>query len=196
MLKRLFDLIASLLFLVLLSPVFLILMIAVLLSSPGGAFYMQERIGKNSVPFKLFKFRTMKVNAEKRGQLTVGERDNRITNVGYFLRKYKLDELPQLFNVLLNQMSIVGPRPEVQRYVSLYNEEQMKVLEVKPGLTDLASLEYIDENRILGQAEDPEKTYIEEIMPKKLSLNLEYIEKQSFLFDLKIIFSTIGKILS
>jgi len=157
---------------------------------------MQERIGKNSVPFKLFKFRTMKVNAEKRGQLTVGERDNRITNVGYFLRKYKLDELPQLFNVLLNQMSIVGPRPEVQRYVSLYNEEQMKVLEVKPGLTDLASLEYIDENRILGQAEDPEKTYIEEIMPKKLSLNLEYIEKQSFLFDLKIIFSTIGKILS
>lgn len=196
MLKRLFDLSASLIAILLLSPLLILIALFVILGSSGGAFFHQERIGKNAKPFTLFKFRTMRSNSEASGQITVGERDHRITKTGYFLRKYKLDELPQLFNIVLNQMSIVGPRPEVKKYVSLYNERQLKVLSVKPGLTDLASLEYIDENKILGEAEDPDQTYVEEIMPKKLELNLEYIEKQSLLFDLKIIFKTIQRIFS
>jgi lipopolysaccharide/colanic/teichoic acid biosynthesis glycosyltransferase len=136
----------------------------------------------------------MRVDADKLGLITVGGRDPRVTSVGYYLRKYKLDELPQLLNIILNDMSVVGPRPEVEKYVKLYNETQRKVLSVKPGLTDLASLEYINENEILGKADNPEKTYVKEIMPAKLELNLEYIKKQGLFFDLKVILKTVLKI--
>lgn len=138
----------------------------------------------------------MKPDSDKLGQLTVGMRDPRITGIGYFLRKYKLDEFPQFINVLLGQMSIVGPRPEVREYVDYYNEEQRKVLSVKPGITDYASLHYFQENEILGRAEDPKKTYIEEIMPDKLMLNQKYVEEQSLLVDFKIMWQTFLKIVS
>ncbi|MBK9638752.1 MAG: sugar transferase [Bacteroidetes bacterium] len=194
MAKRLFDLLVSLMMSVLLSPLLLVLALAVKFSSKGPAFYMQERIGKNEKPFRIFKFRTMFLDADKKGLLTVGGRDPRVTPVGYFLRKYKLDELPQLFNVVLGEMSLVGPRPEVKRYVDMYSVEQRKVLEVKPGITDYASIEYSNENELLGKAEDPEKMYVEEIMPAKLKLNLKYVEEKSFFVDLKIIFRTVLKI--
>jgi lipopolysaccharide/colanic/teichoic acid biosynthesis glycosyltransferase len=144
--------------------------------------------------FQLFKFRTMSVNAASSGLLTVGSRDNRITHIGYYLRKTKLDELPQLFNVLIGDMAFVGPRPEVEKYVNLYNEEQKRVLQVRPGITDLASLEYLDENDQLGASSEPEKTYIEEIMPHKLSINLKYLEKRSVGTDIAVIFKTILRI--
>lgn len=195
MLKRLFDVLVSTVMSVLLSPLLLVLALAVKFSSKGPAFYMQERIGKNEKPFRIFKFRTMFLDADKKGLLTVGGRDPRVTPVGYFLRKYKLDELPQLFNVVLGEMSLVGPRPEVKRYVEMYSTEQRKVLEVKPGITDYASIEYSNENELLGKADDPEKMYVEEIMPAKLKLNLKYVKEQSFLVDLKIIFRTLLKIL-
>jgi lipopolysaccharide/colanic/teichoic acid biosynthesis glycosyltransferase len=149
-----------------------------MINSRGGIFYTQGRVGKNNKDFRLIKFRTMCSGAEKLGGLTIGARDSRVTNTGFFLRKYKLDELPQLINVLRGEMSLVGPRPELRRYVELYSEEQKKVLNVKPGITDIASVEYIDENRILGNSTDPEKTYIEEIMPAKLELNRKFIENQ------------------
>ena len=142
----------------------------------------------------LYKFRSMRTGSDRKGLITVGSNDDRTTKVGRFIRKYKLDELPQLINILKNEMSVVGPRPEVEKYVQLYTAEQQKVLNVKPGLTDLASLAYINENEILGQAKDPEKTYVEQIMPAKLRLNLEYIEKQSFWFDLQIIAKTLMRI--
>ncbi len=192
--KRLFDVISSLLVLVTLSPFFLLIAILILIDSPGAVLFRQKRVGKGSKEFDLYKFRSMHCNAEKKGQLTVGGRDSRITSVGYWLRKFKLDEYPQLINVLKGDMSVVGPRPEVPKYVSLYNEEQKKVLSIPPGLTDYASLEYIDEDRLLGESEDPELMYIEQIMPKKLELNLLYLEESSFTVDLKIIFSTIRKI--
>ncbi len=194
MVKRLFDVLASTVMLVLLSPLLLVLSLAVNFSSKGPVFYMQERIGKNEKLFRIFKFRTMFLDADKKGLLTVGGRDPRVTPVGYFLRKYKLDELPQLFNVMLGEMSLVGPRPEVKRYVEMYSVEQKKVLEVNPGITDYASIEYANENELLGKADDPEKMYVEEIMPAKLKLNLKYLREQSFLVDLKIIFKTAMKI--
>ena len=144
----------------------------------------------------IVKFRTLFIDADKKGLMTVVGLDPRVTRVGYFLRKYKLDELPQLFNVVLGEMSLVGPRPEVKRYVEMYSVEQLKVLEVKPGITDYASIEYSNENELLGKADDPEKMYVEEIMPAKLKLNLRYVKEQSFLVDLKIIFRTVMKILS
>lgn len=196
MIKRLFDICTSMVALLLLILPFFLIAFAILVDSKGGVFYRQKRIGKNEKEFLLFKFRSMHVNAEQKGLITVGNKDVRTTKVGRFLRKYKLDELPQLFNIILNEMSVVGPRPEVKEYVELYSAEQKKVLSVKPGLTDLASLAYINENEILGKAENPEKTYLKEIMPQKLDLNLEYIQNKSFGLDLKIIFKTIGKILS
>ncbi len=156
--------------------------------------YFQTRVGKNNKDFKLYKFRTMHLNADKEGLLTVGGRDPRVTSIGYYLRKYKLDELPQLFNVLFGTMSLVGPRPEVRKYVDLYSKEQQLVLSVKPGITDYASLEYINENELLANAINPEQTYIDEIMPAKLKLNARYIEQQGFFVDLKIILNTINKI--
>lgn len=192
--KRLFDILSSLFFMVILSPVFIFIAIWVLLDSRGGIFYGQVRVGRNNKDFKMYKFRTMRPGSDAKGLLTVGERDPRVTNAGHWLRKTKLDELPQLINILVGDMSVVGPRPEVRKYVDLYTVEQIKVLDVRPGLTDYASLEYINESEILGNSPDPEKTYIETIMPAKLELNLLYITEQSFGGDLKIIFKTIGKI--
>ncbi len=177
-------------------PVFLCISLAIIINSGFPVFYLQSRVGKHNRDFKLFKFRTMHSGADKKGLLTVGGRDPRVTAVGYYLRKYKLDELPQLFNVLIGNMSLVGPRPEVRKYVELYNEEQKKVLSVKPGITDLASLKFINENDLLAKSSDPEKTYIEEIMVEKLALNKEYIQQHHFGMDLKIIFATLKKIIS
>ncbi|MBN4071369.1 sugar transferase [Crocinitomix catalasitica] len=192
--KRIFDVISSLVVLQILLPFLLVFALIILIGSKGGVLYSQERVGKNGKIFHLLKFRSMKVNADKEGQLTVGD-DHRVTNFGKFLRASKMDEIPQLLNIIVGQMSVVGPRPEVQKYVHLYNAEQLKVLSVKPGLTDLASVEYMNEQEQLGQAVNPEEHYVNVIMPKKLELNLDYIEKRNFLFDLRLIFKTIGKIL-
>jgi lipopolysaccharide/colanic/teichoic acid biosynthesis glycosyltransferase len=196
MFKRLFDIFCSAIGIIVFSPLFLLLWIAVKLESNGPAFFLQTRVGKNNHDFKLYKFRTMYLDSESRGQLTVGMRDPRITKVGYTLRKYKLDELPQLFNVLLGDMSLVGPRPEVRKYVDLYNDEQMKVLSVRPGITDIASIQFINENELLATAENPEEFYIKEIMPQKLALNLEYINSNLLLKDVGLILKTIFKIFS
>jgi len=196
MIKRCFDIFASFIGLLLLSPFFIIISIVIILDSRGGVFYKQVRVGKNNIDFKLFKFRSMSTGSDKKGLLTVGGRDSRITRSGYFIRKYKLDELPQLLNVLFGDMSLVGPRPEVRKYVDMYNAEQKKVLSVKPGITDYASIEYSNENELLAKSSEPEKTYIEEIMPAKLLLNQKYIAEQGLLTDLKIIFKTIAKIAS
>lgn len=196
MLKRLFDIICSLVGIIFLFPVFIIIVLAIVINSGFPIFYFQTRVGKNNRDFKLFKFRTMHTDADKKGLLTVGGRDPRVTPVGYYLRKFKLDELPQLFNVLFGSMSLVGPRPEVRKYVEMYNEEQKRVLEVKPGITDYASLEYINENELLAKSENPEQTYINEIMPAKLKLNMRYIEETGLLTDLTIITRTVQKIVS
>lgn len=196
MLKRLFDIVCSFIGLIVLLPFFIIISILILVTSKGGIFYLQTRVGLNNKDFKLFKFRTMKVNSEKLGLLTVGGRDPRITSIGYYLRKYKLDELPQLLNVFFGTMSFVGPRPEVRKYVEMYNLEQLVVLSVKPGITDYASLEYFAENDLLAKSHEPEKTYIAEIMPAKLELNKKYINDANVKTDLKIIFKTIFRIFS
>ena len=193
--KRLFDIFFSAIGLLLLSPVFLIVYILIRLESKGGGFYIQERIGKDGKPFGLYKFRTMRQGSDKKGLLTVGGHDGRITRLGYFLRRYKLDELPQLWNVLKGDMSLVGPRPEVRKYVEMYTEEQYRVLSVKPGITDYASIAYVNENEILGCAEDPEKAYIEQVMPDKIKLNMKYIQNDSVLEYFKIIFLTFGSIM-
>lgn len=187
---RFFDFLFSLLGLIVLSPVFLLISLCIVLDSRGGVFYRQSRVGKDGKDFKLYKFRSMRTGADKRGLITVGEKDSRITRVGYFLRKYKLDELPQLINVLKGEMSLVGPRPEVRKYVDLYTPEQRKVLSVVPGITDYASIEYVDENRILGGATDPDKVYVEEILPDKIRYNMKYIENRSLKEYFKIIFLT------
>ncbi|MEY4927545.1 MAG: putative undecaprenyl-phosphate galactose phosphotransferase [Bacteroidota bacterium] len=192
--KRFSDLFFALFALLLLAPFLGLLAAIIALNSRGGVLYRQIRIGKNGLPFAIFKFRTMYADADKRGLLTVGDRDPRVTPVGFYLRKYKIDELPQLLNVLLGEMSLVGPRPEVQRYTDLYTAEQRKVLTVKPGITDYASIEYADESELLAKANDPEKTYIEEIMPAKLALNRRYIAEQGVLTDIKILALTVLKI--
>jgi len=193
-LKRIFDISASLSGLIILSPFLIILSIIIVLESKGGVFYLQERVGKNNKDFKIYKFRSMHQSSDKKGLLTIGN-DSRITNSGQFIRKYKLDELAQLINVIKGEMSIIGPRPEVRKYVDLYNAEQKRVLNVKPGISDYASIEYSNENEILGKSKNPEKTYIEEIMPNKLELNKKYIDNPSIYQDFKIIFLTIAKVL-
>ena len=191
--KRIFDFICSTLGLIVLSPVLLAIAIKIKTGSDGPVFFKQIRVGEKNNEFEILKFRTMVVDAEKLGrQITVGN-DNRITKIGAFLRKYKLDELPQLINVFKGDMSLVGPRPEVPRYVKLYNEEQKKVLQVKPGITDLASIRYRDENELLGEAENPDDFYINTIMPDKLALNLEYINNNNLFVDIYIILRTIVK---
>lgn len=193
--KRIFDLICSTLGLIVLSPILIVIAIRIKTDSDGPVFFKQIRIGEKNKEFEILKFRTMVVDAEKLGrQITVGN-DNRITKIGAFLRKYKLDELPQLINVFKGDMSLVGPRPEVPRYVNMYNEEQRRVLEVKPGITDLASIRYRDENDLLGEAENPDDFYINTIMPDKLALNLEYINKNNIFLDIYIILKTIVKCL-
>lgn len=194
LLKRIFDILFAALLLLVLAPLLLVFALAVALTSPGGAFFRQQRVGRNGVPFGLLKFRSMRPGSEAQGQLTIGGRDPRITTVGYWLRKTKLDELPQLFNVLLGHMSVVGPRPEVPRYVALYTEEQRQVLSVRPGVTGMASMHYIDENEMLAKAADPEKAYIEEVLPAKLALDLQYVRERSFVLDLRIILVTVGKV--
>ena len=193
--KRLFDLFFTLPGLMLLSPLFVIIAIWIKIDSPGPIFFRQERVGKHGKLFRIFKFRTMCVNAEMKGrQITVGV-DPRITNSGLLLRKYKLDELPQLLNVLIGNMSLVGPRPEVPRYINLYpNDVRDKVLSVNPGITDYTSIEFKDENHILGLSNDPDKTYIEEILPIKQTYYLRYINERSMLIDFVIILRTIKAI--
>lgn len=175
-------------------PFFILVSILIKFNSKGSLIYKQSRVGLNNIDFYVFKFRTMKINSHKLGLLTVGERDPRITSVGYYLRKYKLDELPQLFNVLIGDMSLVGPRPEVRKYVNLYTKEQMRVLNVKSGITDYASIEYADENEILGSALDPDEIYIQQILPAKIKLNMKYIQNRGLKEYLKIIFLTFYKI--
>ena len=191
---RFFDVVFSGAGLIILSPLFLIIYILIRCESKGGGFYAQERIGKDGRPFKLYKFRSMRTGADKGSLITVGGHDPRITKTGYFIRKYKLDELPQLCNVFVGDMSLVGPRPEVERYTRLYTKEQKKVLSVRPGITDWASIEYVDENVILGQAEDPDKAYIEQIIPDKIRYNMKWIENQGVVEYFKIIFCTFFKI--
>lgn len=194
MIKRLFDIFFSFFGLLILLPFFILIGLIIVIDSKGGIFYQQIRVGKSNKEFGLYKFRTMKPDSDKKGLLTVGGRDPRITSIGYYLRKYKLDELPQLINVFIGDMSLVGPRPEVRKYVDMYSKEQQRVLLVKPGITDYASIEYFNENELLGKSDNPEQTYINEVMPAKLKINLKYIEEYSVLTDFKIIFKTIGKI--
>jgi lipopolysaccharide/colanic/teichoic acid biosynthesis glycosyltransferase len=192
---RLFDIFFSFLGLLFLSPVFLLIAIAIKMDSRGGVFFIQERLGKDRKPFGLIKFRSMKTQAEKMGQLTVGSSDSRITDTGKFLRKFKIDELPQLLNVLKGEMSLVGPRPEVPKYVKYYNSDQIRVLNVRPGMTDRASIEFIDENDILAKSKDPEQTYIKEVLPAKLKLSLEYAQNPRLIEYFRIVLKTIFKIL-
>jgi lipopolysaccharide/colanic/teichoic acid biosynthesis glycosyltransferase len=195
MIKRLFDLVIALPLLILVSPILLVIAVLIKLNSKGPIFFLQQRVGLNGADFFIYKFRTMQIGADKMGLLTVGGRDPRVTSVGYFLRKYKLDELPQLINVVNGTMSLVGPRPEVRKYVDLYNSDQRMVLNAKPGITDYASIEYADENNLLASSENPERTYIDEIMPAKLKLNMKYIAEQGVITDIKIIFSTVMRVI-
>lgn len=192
---RLCDIVFSAIGLLLLSPLFLLVYILIRCESKGGGFYCQQRVGKDGRMFGLYKFRSMRTGSDKKGLITVGGHDSRITRMGYFIRKYKIDELPQLWNVLKGDMSLVGPRPEVKKYVDLYTEEQRRVLSVRPGITDYASIEYVDENEILGKAEDPDRVYVEEIMPAKIKLNMRYIENRNLNEYFKIIGLTFINIL-
>lgn len=188
--KRLFDIVASGLGLIFLSPLFIILAIWIKIDSKGPIFYRQVRVGYKNKDFRIFKFRSMRVGADKGSLVTIGGRDPRVTKSGYWIRKFKLDELPQLINVFLGDMSLVGPRPEVRHYVDYWTPEQMHVLDVRPGITDPASIKFRNENELMEKAEDPEKYYIEIIMQEKIKLYLEYVEKQSFLYDIGLIFKT------
>jgi len=193
---RIFDLILSSIGLLVLAPLFIIISSIIKLDSSGPVFFKQLRVGRWNADFYLFKFRTMRPNSEKSGQLTVGGKDPRITEIGYVLRKYKIDELPQLINVFLGQMSLVGPRPEVRKYVNLYSREQRNVLSVKPGISDFASIEYANENEVLGKADNPEKVYIEKIMIEKLNLNQKFINAPNIGNYFRVIFLTLNKIIS
>ena len=188
--KRLFDVIASGLGLILLSPLFLILAIWIKLDSKGPVFYRQVRVGYKNKDFRIYKFRSMRVGADKGSLVTIGGHDPRVTKSGYFIRKFKFDELPQLINVFLGDMSLVGPRPEVRHYVDYWTPEQMHVMDVKPGITDPASIKFRNENELMEKAEEPERYYIEVIMQEKIKLYLEYVEKHSFLYDIGLIFNT------
>ncbi|MBQ4295718.1 MAG: sugar transferase [Prevotella sp.] len=192
---RFFDILLSVIGLLLFFPLLILIYIIIRCGSRGPGFYKQNRIGKGGVPFRLIKFRTMRIGSDKGRLITVGGRDTRITKVGYYLRKYKLDELPQLWNVLKGDMSLVGPRPEVEKYVRLYTPEQLVVLNIRPGITDYASIAFSNENEILGKAENPERMYIEEIMPQKINYNLKYINNPSLKEYFKIILLTFSKIM-
>ena len=192
--KRIFDILFSLVVLVIGIPFGLLIALAIVIDSRGHVIYKQKRVGRDNVDFQLYKFRTMCTDADKGSQITVSDHDSRITKTGTFLRKYKIDEFPQFLNILKGEMSIVGPRPEVRKYVDLYTPEQMRVLTVRPGLTDYASIRYVNENEILAASDNPEETYIHEIMPDKLALNLQYIEEQSIWVDVKIMFMTLKAI--
>ncbi len=194
--KRLFDIVASGFGLLLLSPLFLLVAIWIKLDSPGPVFYRQVRVGRYNRDFRIFKFRSMRVGADKGSLVTIGGRDPRVTRSGYFIRKFKIDELPQLINVFIGDMSLVGPRPEVRHYVDYWTKDQLHVLDVRPGITDPASIKFRNENELLEKAEDPEKYYIEVIMQEKLRLYLEYVENHSFWYDIKLIFQTFVAIIA
>ncbi len=194
--KRLFDIVASGLGLVALSPLFAVLAVWIKMDSPGPVFYRQVRVGRGNRDFRLFKFRSMRPDSDKAGLITVGGHDPRVTRSGYYIRKYKLDEFPQLINVLKGDMSLVGPRPEVRRYVDMYTPEQLRVLSVRPGMTSLASIRYRNENDILAAAEDPERAYIEQVMPDKIAIDLEYVEHAGLLADIRLIFRTFKEIIT
>lgn len=193
--KRLFDIIASGLGLIVLSPLFAVLAVWIKCDSKGPVFYRQVRVGRNNRDFRIYKFRSMRPDSDRLGLITVGGRDPRVTRSGYYIRKYKLDEFPQLINVFLGDMSLVGPRPEVRKYVDMYTPEQMRVLSVRPGITSLASLRYRNENELLAQAEDPDRCYVEKVMPDKLAIDLEYVPKANLLTDIRLIFATIASII-
>ena len=194
--KRFFDLVASGLGLLVLSPLFLVLAVWIKCDSKGPVFYRQVRVGRNNRDFRLYKFRSMRVGSDKKGLITIGGHDPRVTRSGYYIRRYKLDELPQLINVFVGNMSLVGPRPEVRKYVDLYTPEQMHVLDVRPGITDLASIRYRNENELLERADDPDRYYVDVIMQDKLRINLEYVADHSFLKDIKLIGMTFRAIVS
>ncbi len=195
MLKRGFDIFFSIIALILLSPICILLVVCIVLGSRGGVFYTQERVGKDGRDFRLIKFRTMIIGASLQGLLTIGENDQRITRFGRFLRSYKIDEIPQIINIIKGKMSFVGPRPEVRKYVALYSKEQLKVLAVRPGLTDYASLEFFNESTLIGCSDNPEETYINEILPAKLALNLKYIDDQNLKTDFFIILKTLLRVI-
>ena len=188
--KRLFDIVASGLGLIVLCPLFVILAVWIKLDSPGPEFYRQVRVGRYNRDFRIFKFRSMRVGADKGSLVTIGGRDPRVTRSGYWIRKFKLDELPQLINVFVGDMSLVGPRPEVRHYVDYWTPEQMHVLDVRPGITDPASIKFRNENELMDKAEDPEKYYIEIIMQEKIKLYLEYVERHNFFYDIALIIKT------
>ena len=188
--KRLFDIIASGCGLLVLSPLFIVVAIWIRLDSKGPVFFRQVRVGRYGKDFRIFKFRSMRVGSDKGSQVTIGGRDPRVTRSGYFIRKFKIDELPQLINVFIGDMSLVGPRPEVRHYVNYWTPEQMRVLDVRPGITDPASIRFRNENELLEGAEDPERYYIDVIMQDKIRLYLEYVDKSSFWYDIKLIFQT------
>ncbi len=194
--KRLFDIVASTLGLIVLSPLFLVLAVLIKVDSKGPVFYRQTRVGWHNKDFRIFKFRSMRVGSDRGSLVTIGGRDPRITKSGYYIRKYKLDEFPQLINVLIGDMSLVGPRPEVRHYVDYWTPEQMRVLDVRPGITDPASIKFRNENELMAQANDPEQYYINVIMQEKLRLYLEYVDNQSFLYDLRLIFATLRVVIT
>ncbi len=194
--KRLFDIVASGIGLIVLSPLFVVLAIWIKFDSHGPVFYRQTRVGKDNHDFRLFKFRSMRPDSDKLGLITVGGHDPRVTRSGYYIRKYKLDELPQLINVFIGDMSLVGPRPEVRKYVDMYTTEQRRVLKVRPGITSLASIRYRNENDILAAADDPDRCYIEQVMPDKLAIDLEYVDNANLWNDIKLIFKTFKEIIT
>ncbi|MGN6179879.1 MAG: sugar transferase [Mucilaginibacter sp.] len=194
--KRIFDICFALTGIFLLSPLFILIALLIMADTGMPVFYFQKRIGLNGKVFNLIKFRTMLVGADRLGYLTIGNADKRITKTGYFLRKHKLDELPQLFNVLIGDMSFVGPRPEVSKYVKLYTPKQLRVLSVRPGITDWASIQFFNENELLARSEDPEKLYIKRIMPSKIERNLNYIDQRDMVTDVKILFCTLKKLVN
>ena len=192
--KRLFDIFASGFGLIVLSPLFAVLAIWIKCDSPGPVFYRQVRVGRGNRDFRIFKFRSMRVGSDRKGLITVGGHDPRVTRSGYYIRKYKLDEFPQLINVFKGDMSLVGPRPEVRKYVDMYTPDQMRVLEVRPGITSLASLRYRNENELLAGTDDPDRCYVEKIMPDKIAIDLEYVANAGLWTDIKLIFSTLAAV--
>ena len=194
--KRIFDVIFSILGLIFLAPLLLLIALIIKLDSKGPIFFIQGRVGKNNKDFLIYKFRTMRVLSESKGLLTLGDNDNRITKIGYFLRRYKIDEFPQLINILKGDMSFVGPRPELRYYVNFYSPDDLQIFAVRPGITGLASLKYRNEVELLKAAENPEAYYINTIIPDKLKYNKMYIKNRNFFFDLKLIGLTIIKVIT
>ncbi len=194
--KRLFDIVFSVIGLILLFPILLLIALLIIIDSKGAVLFIQGRVGKNNKDFNIYKYRTMRIQSDKKGLLTLGNNDSRITKIGYFLRRYKIDEFPQLINILKGDMSFVGPRPELRYYVNFYNEDDMRIFQVRPGITGLASLKYRNEVELLKAAKNPEDFFIKTIIPDKLKYNKEYIKKQNFFFDLKLIGLTIIKVIA